>query len=301
MAKKTTKKQQVTATKNQSAVEKVATLQVDKVLSGLTSAGLNIQGTLSKVGEDIMQQFSQLDALKTAITVKKAEMEELHGKDKILLTIDELNAEHQQTVDSLAKEVEDLQQANTRAQEAENERRAREQEEFEYQLAQSRKKDSDAWAEDVRIRQRDEQIRREQFEKEFKLREEQLALKEKAYSEALAKAASFDQDVETRVKAEVAKVTSAMNKDFTHSSQMTAVQHKAEVDRLTMQNTTFQQALTSKDETIKQLTEQLKSAYEKNAELAKAAVDGAANSKAQSEAMAMLTSLGSSPAARAKS
>lgn len=292
-SKKTpTKKQQVAATKNTAAVEKATGLQVDKALTALSTAGLSIQSTLAKVGEELIAKVADLKAVDTAIALKNEELENLHGKDKILLSIDELRVEHEKTIQQLADEVEEQRLANEAAQAAEVEQRRREQEEFEYQLTQSRKTESDNWKEQLRIRQRDELIRQEQFEKNFKEREEQLALKEKAYNEALAKAATFEDEVKKASAKEVAIATSALKKEYEHEKKVTEITHKAEVDRLNAANENLTKQFTAASNTISELQAQLKEAYTKNTELAAKAVDGAANTKQVADLQSLITNVG---------
>lgn len=291
-SKKTTKKQQVAANKNQASIERATGLQVDKALTALSTAGLSIQSTLAKVGEELIAKVADLQAVDATISLKNQELETLHGKDKILLSIDELHAEHEKTLQQLAQEAEEVRTTNEQLQVEEQERRAREQKEFDYNLAQARKQQNDQWEEELRLRQRDEKIRQENFDKNFREREEQLSLKEKAYNEALAKAATFDEEVKKASARETAIVTSALKKDYEHEKQLTAIQHKAEVDRLTTSNTTLTNQLVAASNTISELQAQLKEAYTKNTELAAKAVDGAANTKQVADLQSLITNVG---------
>ena len=292
MASKNTKKQQAQATKNTASIAKATSIDLSKTLNSLTSAGVQIQGSLSKMGEELIQKHADLQAVDEAIALKKQEMESLHGVDSVLLTIDEAKAQHAQFLEDKAKEKEQLAQENLAflAQRAQD--RAREEEEYKYNLQQGRKANQDAWTEEVRIRGNQERDRREAFEKDIANREAFLKSKETEYQAASARIANWDADVKKEVDKAVAIATNSLNKDLTHKAQLVEVQNKAIVDGLNAALAQKTQLLTDRDATIAALTAQLKDAYAKNAELASKAVEGAANAKSMADMQSLITNVG---------
>lgn len=287
-----TKKQQSLITKNTASLAKATSIDLTKSLSALGTAGVAIQSTLGKIQEELITKHAELQAIDEAIALKTIELEGLHSKDQILLTIDELKAQHQQTIAELqaAREVALKDNADLEAQ-LEQERK-REQDAFSYKLAQDRKADTDNWNEQIRVRTNSERDRREAFEKDIANRELVLKTKENDYQAALTKAATFEDEVKKAAAREVAIVTSALTKDFKHQTEITAVQNASALEKQKHDNVRLVEALNNLETANKELQAQLKDAYAKNAELAKAAVDGAANSKAQADALTLMTNIG---------
>lgn len=291
MASKT-KKQQAQATRNTASISKAQSIDLTKTLGGITSAGVTIQGTLSKISEEIIQKHAELQAVDDAIALKKQEMTDLHGVDQVLLTIDEAKAQHAAYLEEQAKQREHLAQENLAMLAQRNQERQREQEEYTYKLQQARKNDTDAWNEQVRIRTNAERDRQETFEKDIANREAVLKAKEVEYQAALTKAATFEDEVKKEVSKAEAVLKNVLTKDFNHQAQIATMQHQTQVEKLQFESQRLAAASAAAEAQIKDLQAQLKTAYEENVKLARAAVDGAANSKAQSEALALMTNIG---------
>ncbi len=291
MASKT-KKQQVTESKNKASVEKASGLKIDQALNSLTKAGLEIQQTLSGVSAGLIEKYSDLKAVEDSISLKKAELSALHDADKILLSIDELKAEHEKEVQRLEQERQDIENANIQLRQDIEETRRRQQAEFDYNLAQARKQDNDQYLETVRQAKLKEQIRQEEFERDIERRQNELKLKEAAYNDAFAKNATFEAEVEARTKAEVGKATAIQRKDFEHEKQLSAIQHKAELDKTISNNQVLAAQLADKEKTIQELQDQLKAAHAANTSLAAKAVEAGNNKQAQADALALVTNIG---------
>jgi hypothetical protein len=287
-----TKKQQAQATRSAASISKAQSIDLSKTLSGITSAGVTIQGTLSKISEEIIQKHAELQAVDESIALKKQDMQNLHGVDQVLLTIDEAKAQHAQYLEEQEKQRQHLAQENLAVLAQRNQERGREQEDYTYKLTQARKNDNDTWNEQVRIRTNAERDRQEAFEKDVANREFVLKTKETEYQTALQKSATFDDEVKKEVTRAEAILKNVLTKDFSHQAQIATIQHTTQVEKLQYDNTRLAQTAATADAQIKELQTQLKTAYEENVKLARAAVDGAANSKAQSEALALMTNIG---------
>jgi hypothetical protein len=299
-SKNSTKKQQAQAVKNTNSISKAASLNINSSLTAITQTSVKIQSDLSKIGEELIQKHAELQAVDEAIALKKEEMSNLHGVDNVLLSIDEAKTLHSQFVEEREKQ---KQQIELEQQELINQRlqeRQREEEEYNYKLQLARKNETDAWNESIRVRKNQERDRQEAFEKDFAARKAALEAQEAQYQAALTKAATFDAEVDAKVKREVAIVTNTMNKDFKHQTDMTAVQHQSMVEKVNYDNKRLVEAANNYETQVKELQVQLQKAYEENAKLARAAVDGAANAKAQADALSTLANLGSGNGTRAR-
>jgi hypothetical protein len=287
-----TKKQQAQATRNTASISKAQSIDLTKTLGGITSAGVTIQGTLSKISEEIIQKHAELQAVDEAIALKKQDMENLHGVDQVLLSIDEAKAQHAQYLEEQNQQREQLAKENLAVLTQRNQDRQRDEEAYSYKVQQARKADNDAWSEQVRVRANAERDRQEAFEKDVANREAVLKLKETEYQAAIEKAKTFEAEVDKATKREVAIVTNVLTKDFNHKTEIAAIQHSTQVEKLTADNQRLTASAATDAAQIKELQAQLKTAYEENVKLARAAVDGAANAKAQSDALALMTNIG---------
>lgn len=287
-----TKKQQAQTTKNTAAISKASSLDLNKSLNALSTSGVTIQGTLSKISEELITQYAELQAVGDAITLKKAEMEALHGVDQILLTIDEARESHRIQLEEISKEQEysDLKHRELVQQTVQS--RARDEAEHNYNLQQQRKTEVDAWAEKLRLRALEERDRQEKFEKSYAEREAALRLKETAYSEALTRIANIDVEVKKESDKNVAIATAVMKKDYTHEAQMTAVKHEADLSKIKFDNQRLVEAANNMEKQILELQAQLKSAHEAQTQLAKDAVSAAANQKSISDMQSLMTNIG---------
>ncbi len=300
-SKNNTKKQQAQSIRNSASLAKAGSLDLTKTLNALATSGVQIQSTLSNIQEEIIQKAAELTAVEEAITLKKEELSALHGVDSILLNIDEAKALHTQHLAEMDKQKDQIIQEHEELKAQLEQERHRENDTFTYNLAQQRKTDSDAWTEQVRVRGNQERDRREAFEKDIANREAVLKSKELEYAAALEKAKTFDAEVDKAVKSQVAIVTNTLNKDFKHTQELAAMQHATAIEKLSFDNKRLVEAANNYETQNKELQAQLKEAYAKNAELAKAAVDGAANAKAQSDALALMTNIGGGNGTRPRS
>lgn len=301
MAKKITKKQLVIDSKSKVALEKASSIQVDKTLNSISALGLQIQRDFGEIGLKFSEKIAELQAVELSIALKKKEMEELHGADAVLLNLDELKAQHQKTLQELSLEIQNDRETRRVEEEAEREHHNRIEEEYNYNLIKKRQLDDDTWAEQLRIRLRDETIRKEQFDKSLAIKTAELASQEAAYKSALDKVASFDVEVKREAAKEIAIQTNVLKKDHEHKNQLADMQHKSQVESLNSKFAGLEVALNQRDATITELRAQLKSAQESQIQLAKDAVNAANQKSAQADAMAMLTSIGSNGTRPARS
>lgn len=279
--KTTTKSEEAKTAKSAATLAKAEAVNLESSLAGITKASLEAQEAFADVGKRLITKYEELGAVEDAIKLKKEDLKTLHGQDKILLSISELEAEKVK-IEVANKQLEDdLKVA-----------RDREEAQFSYDRDQKRKKADDDWAEEVRVRKLQEKERQEAFDKDHKARNEALAAQEKQYQDAIAKAATFDTEVANKVKAEVGKETGILTARFEAEKKLTAVEHKAVVDGLNKDIVHLKETVTAKDAEIASLNEKLSRALDAQTTLAKATVESATNTKALADAQALITNVG---------
>lgn len=291
-SKNSTKKQQVQQNKNAVSIGKAASVNIGASLSAISATSVKIQGDLAKISEELIQKHAELQAVDEAIVLKKQEMENLHGVDNVLLTIDEAKALHAQQLEEMQQDKERLEQEFRDLQAQREQERAREEEEYTYKLQQTRKADSDAWNEQVRLRNNAERDRMEAFEKDVANREAILKTKETEYQAALQKLSTFEEEVKKEVKKAEAILAHTLTKDFNHEKQLLQLQHQTQNDKLAFDNKRLNESIVAAEAQIKELQAALRTAYDKNTELAAKAVEAANNKQAQADALALVTNIG---------
>lgn len=275
---KQTKSEEAKNAKNAATLAKAGAVNLESSLAGITRASLEAQEAFADVGKRLITKYEELGAVEEAIKLKKDDLKALHGQDKILKEISELEAEKTK-----------IEAANKQLEEDLSIARDREDADFQYNRMQARKAEADLWNESVRIRNNTERDRQEAFEKDLKVRNEILQAREKDYTDAITKLATFEDELARRVNAEVGKEKAILTSKFEADKKLTEVTHKAEISGLQKDIGHALETIVAKDATIANLQEQLKTAIDAQTALAKAAVEGANDKKALADAQSLFT------------
>lgn len=292
MATKTTKKDQQKASKDKATLSAASNIKLDASLGALGTAGVRINNTLASIQEELIAKHSELQSVDNAIALKRQEMEELHGKDKVLLSMDELEAAHASEVERIATEREELKRNNEDLEEQLQTARSREQAEYDYNLAQKRKKDDDSWQDQLATRAKINKDNQEKLEKSWTDREVALQAKENDYKAALDKIATFDAEVKRAADRDVAIATNSLNKEHKHQNELRDIQHKSEVDKLAAEVVRNKETIAAQDAVIAGLQAQLQKAHEANTNLASKVAEAAANKQAVADMQSLITNVG---------
>lgn len=284
------KRKQAQDSRNTAALDKASALQLDSALGGLSATSITVQGLFGKIGESLVTKHAELQSVVDAINLKVAELEGLHGKDKLLLSIDDLRVEFDKERDRLDEELKTI-------------LRDREQEEqtYQYNLAQQHKVANDQWDEIVRVRERDHKIKMEELDKKAAEREAAISAQEKAYAAAIEKLASFDETVKKEVEKQVSIVANTIKRDHGHQLEILNIQNAATLNSLKADNVRLQETLKANDTVITSLQRQLAEAQAAQTKLAGDAVAAAANKQGMADLQSLITNIGGPNGARAKS
>lgn len=281
--KPATKKQTAQNLKNDAAVKKTAELTVDKTLASLATTQAHIGRTIAGIQEELVGKVTELEALTSTIDLKRQELEQLHGADQILLTIDELNQLHKQRKEDLEDEMMRAKRAWTEEQEETRKRQARDESDYLYKLNQTRQQEQNTYQETVRVRNNNERDRVEKLEKDLNDRVAAVVAKETEFTAMKAKVDSFEADMKKEVDRNVAIVGNSMKKDHNHEVAMLASTHKSEVAVLQTQLEALRGKVSDQGATITALETQLRAAVEASQSIAKEALSSASDKRALAE------------------
>lgn len=275
------KRKQAQDSRNTAAVSTASALQLDKALGDVSSASILVQGLFGKISETLVTKHSELKAVVNTIELRSAELADLHTKDKILLSIDDLNIEFSKERDRISQEREESRKELQRQDEA-----------LTYNINQGRKAADDIWNEKLRVREREFRIRTEDFDKDLKAKHDELKAIDLTYKTAIAKAESFDEVVKKEAAQQTAIACNVLKKDHNHQLEIINLQNKATVEGLISANARLQITLDKNEATIISLQKQLAAAQEAQTKLATDAVSAAANQKGMADMQSLITNIG---------
>lgn len=75
---------------DQATRQAAAALTVQKAAQKVAQVGIDIQGAVAKVSEQLMETTQELETVQRAVVLEREELAELHGKDVIASSIDAL-------------------------------------------------------------------------------------------------------------------------------------------------------------------------------------------------------------------
>ena len=277
---------------DQETRQSAANLTVQKTAQKVTQVGIDIQGAVAKVSEQLMETTQELQTVQRAVILEREELEELHGKDVIASSIDALLAQHaeqekqlEQTITTKKQQWTEEQIAHQKAVQAQNEEivrsRQRENDEYQYTTTQARRDAQDKFEESLRHKDKLSREREELLQKGWTAREEGLKAREKEFNDALTKASALEIE-NKKLDGQVSQLGATL-RDAKHA---TALEKAAMDQKLALEvqkNVALETARSTLAEQVVKLTAQLEAARESVKEIATKSVEGASGRLALSE------------------
>ncbi|MFE8605027.1 coiled-coil domain-containing protein [Archangium violaceum] len=295
------KEQEARTTHAKSVLTDVSSLTAESAVKKVTEAGLTINRTLAGINEQVMALVEELKQLDEAIKLKTEELTALHGQDIAASAIDVLVAEYDRKKEELEAEMERLQKeiADTRtkfAQELATERdlmevaRKRAEEEYTYGIVLSRKKEQDAFAEQMRVQTAAERDRKEKLEKEWAVREEALKLREKELEELRKQVADFPSVLKRETGAAAAIASNQVKSDW--ELKFTLAQKDAETAQrvASMEIASLKESNARQAQAILSLQTELNESKRQVQAIAEKALESASGARALAEVQGVIAS-----------
>ncbi|WNG28366.1 kinetoplast-associated protein [Cystobacter fuscus] len=295
------KEQEARTTHAKSVLTEVSNLTAESAVKKVTEAGLTINRTLAGINEQVMALVEELKQLDEAIKLKTEELAALHGQDIAASAIDVLVAEYDRKKEELRAEMERLQKeiADTRtkfAQDLAAERdavevaRKRAEEEYTYAQQLSRKKEQDAFAEQMRVQSAAERDRKEKLEKEWAVREEALKLREKELEELRKQVADFPSVLKKETGAAAAIAGNQVKSDW--EMKFTLAQKDAETAQrvASMEIASLKETNTKQAQAVLSLQAELAEAKRQVQAIAEKALESASGARALAEVQGVIAS-----------
>lgn len=279
----------------------VASLTAEAAVKKVTEAGLTINKTLGGINEQVMGLVEELKKLDEAIKLKTEELAALHGKDIAASTIDVLVAEYDKKKAELQAEMERLQKelAETRTKfeadlaaerQATETARKRAEEEYSYDIQQQRKKEQDAFQEQLRQQSATERDRKEKLEKEWATREESLKLREKELEDLRKQVAEFPAQLKKDTDAAAAIAGNRVKAEW--EVKFTLAQKDAETAQrvASMEIASLKEANAKQAQALQTLQTELAEAKRQVQAIAEKALESASGARALAEVQGVIAS-----------
>lgn len=282
----------------------------EAITQKLTQAQFSINRTLASVQEQLVQQTQELEQIKQAKAVLQADLEQLHGADKVLLALDTLvqeyqdkNREMETAYQERRKQLEEEtatvrkqweQEAmlhNKQVAERNSELqklRVREQADYEYNTQQGRKIEHDNWKEQLRMEQIAERDRREALEKNWAARSAEIAAKEQEFAQLKAQVEAFPAKLDAEVKKAEAIAGNSIKREYEHKIQLLSKDAESQHRVLEMQNTALQDVVQKQQATIAELQTRLRDSEMNVKSIAEKALESASSTRTMAEVRTML-------------
>lgn len=288
MSSKRTKSGQFANKQNEGITRQASEFTVGGALESLAKVQATVGSTFAGIGEQLQAKLQELDTVTKAVELKKEEVETIYGVEAIARSIEDAEAAFEATKADLARqELEVRKNYEVRLQTAGAEhhqavinltnQRTRDQEAWSFQFEIDKRNAKAKLDEELRQTMLSERVRKEQVEKNWADREENLRKQETEVVELRTKVNSFPGELDAEVKKQVAIVGNSMKRDHTHELQISASQFAATKTILDNTILNLNSKLVDKDSVISQLTVQLATAQKSSTDIANKALESAAS------------------------
>jgi chromosome segregation ATPase len=279
----------------------ISGLSAESAVKKVTEAGLTINKTLGGINEQVISLVEELKKLDEAIKLKTEELAALHGKDVAASAIDVLVAEYDKKKAELEAEMERLHKeiSETRTKfaadlaaerEASEVARKRAEEEYVYSIQLQRKKEQDAFAEQLRQQGATERDRKEKLEKEWAARDEALKLREKELEELRRQVADFPVVLKKETDAAAAIAGNRVKHDW--EMKLTLAQKDAETAQrvASMEIASLKETNARQAQSLQALQNELVEAKRQVQTIAEKALESASGARALAEVQGVIAS-----------
>lgn len=229
-----TQTEQHNEVKDAAVREKVATITPESALRSLGTAQAAIGKLFGNAAEQVAAALQELETVKRATELEREELTKLRGIDTVSKNLEDLQKEYEDLKVSLTK-AHDEEALVLAAQEAEATRRFDEKQAvMELEFTQKKLAAQSAFEQTIHTASIAERDRREMVEKNWALREEVLATKEKEFASLQAQVAAFPEQLKKDTDKATAIATNSVKSHYEHQLQL--IQKDAEVEKKLAKN-----------------------------------------------------------------
>lgn len=273
----------------QTALDNVTALSPEDMATALTSLGVNVNTTLRQVSGEIVQGRNTLTDLERACVAKEAELTNLFGQEVIARSIGNALADHDAKKKDFKLKEAELEESLTRAEATFAQQRSewqgqftkdceRSRTEFEYDFAQTKRTQKDAFAASLKAERQTFDDTQRVAQRNAAEAEDDLQKRLLAVAEQEQEAEGAEEKIKAKAESDKKAAIEAISRNHKHEMAITQkdAQTAAQIAASTIQ---VQESQIGKHEAqIDQLKQQIAEAQGKNTELAQSALESASRS-----------------------
>lgn len=295
----TTRKTTTRKKKENTILESVNNLQPQAVIEEIGALQNTLQSTLAGLSAQITSKVEQMNNVDTAIAAKSQELTELYEIEKEAQILDDVRARRDEIDEEWNKKVSARQLEWSEEEEEREKAFKRKEEEHAYMHSQRVKRSQEEYNAEISEKRRNELIRVQELERQWKEREESIVEKEQEFVSLKAEVDGFGD----KLKAEVAKaeaiVGNRVKKDYEHQIAMFQKDMDAERNLNATKVSALDDTINKLEDQIDDLQAQLKAALQDAKEVTNAALQSASGRTAM-QAMQQFVDSGHQSSSKSK-
>ena len=277
--------------KEQEEKKKVASATAkteEGIVKNIAELKLKIGDSLDAIAKNLLSEKEQLREIQEAIAIEKKNLEDLYGISAnadtlaaLLLAQEEKKKSFEEEMKNRKSEFDEkmarekaafgeemknqraawLQEKKETAQKQKEEKeeqlkkRAREEEEYKYNLAQTRKKEQDAYDLKKELQERELEEKRAAFEKEISEREKAVTEAENELNTLREQVTQFPKELEKAVKSTEVRITKELQGQYKFEKELLAKETEGKLNLLKQTIQTLEAKIIEQDNLIKQLSQ----------------------------------------------
>lgn len=245
------------------------------IFKSISALKLSFNESLEKIQEDLVNEYNKLIEIQEAIKIEKKNLEDLYGistntdslaamllaqkegREKFDLEMKSAKDNHEMEMDK-TKSLWDKQKAEHEASIKEEsvsiqKTRKREEEEYDYNLLQKRKKETDAYEVKKATQETELKEKKATFEREFAEREKAILEKEKEYKVLKQASDNFPKELEKAVQQAKSELEASLKSEFKYEKDLKAKESEGLISLKDLQITTLENKIKEMEVQIKVL------------------------------------------------
>ena len=288
-------------------VEIVGQEGIDREIGGLKA---EIGKMLADISDRLASESTRFRNIQKAVETKERDLKELYGIEKAAVSLAALieaqNQKRSEFESQMTHDREELQnemaflrtewdkekkthEAELKERDsAEKKMRDREREDFTYNFKRDQQAVKDKLNDEKATLEKEIQLKREVFEKEFAEREKAIAEKERELAELRTKASSFPKDLENAVNQAVKEATERLKLEAKNREELLRKEFEGDHNVLSARNDALEKANKDLLAANTKLAQQLEAAYQKVQDIAEKTVEGTSQSKSLADLQKLL-------------
>lgn len=264
------------------ALKAVTETDIKKRREEISDLQTKLQGDLASINVMLAEKYAAVQDLDTVLDAKRNELSTIHEIEVHADTLDEISANVEKAQEEYGERLAAHERELEKAKQLRDEEWRREEEAHAFDIQQRDKRDAVQFRAALEERQRQEQIRKQDFDRSLAERVAAVEAREQHMDELETKVANIDQQIEEAVTAAVDKATKQLQTGFSHERTILKKDAEAAVALATQREEALRREIDALQSQLTSLEAQLNAARTDSRAIATAAVEASSQRQALS-------------------